>query len=227
MRLHLRHSFEGIVLGFAPGRKRLWRSTIRLKAITDRPEVSALSLRVCLDPERERRSLIGHDWQYGAWQSAKKSAAAGTVTSLRPRPSFSLTPGFLGVAALTARLRQIAMLLEPSGHHYFDQHGDGALASRAFAQAFHAWLAAKAGIEDPLIEEDEQPERFRAQSDAERRLFTTPSAYPDQVSQKLEAFEAILGDEIMSGPRRDSVVMLALARIKQDIVNLDLLEAIR
>jgi hypothetical protein len=50
----------------------------------------------------------------------------------------------------------------------------------------------------------------------------TPSAYPDQVWQKLEAFEAILGDEIMSGPRRDSVILLAVASIKQDIVNLDL-----
>jgi hypothetical protein len=58
MFLHLRHSFEGIILGFASGRKRLWRSTIRLRAITDRPEVSVLSPRVRLDPERERRSLI-------------------------------------------------------------------------------------------------------------------------------------------------------------------------
>jgi hypothetical protein len=35
-------------------------------------------------------------------------------------------------------------------------------ASRAFAQAFHAWLAARAGIEDPsLLEGEEQDERFR------------------------------------------------------------------
>jgi hypothetical protein len=100
-------------------------------------------------------------------------------------------------------------------------------ASRAFAQAFHAWLAAKAGKEDPLLEDDEQPERFRAESDAERRLFITPSAYPDQVWQKLEAFEVLLSDELMSGQRRDSVLMLALGSIKQDILNLELLEAIR
>jgi hypothetical protein len=100
-------------------------------------------------------------------------------------------------------------------------------ASRAFAQAFHAWLAAKAGIEDPLLEDDEQSERFRTQSDAERRLFTTPSAYPDQVWQKLEAFEALLGDEMMSGQKRDSVLILALGSIKQDILNLELCEAIR
>jgi hypothetical protein len=78
MCLHLRHSFEGIILGFASGRKRLWRSTIRLRAITDRPEVSVLSLRVRLDPERERRSLIGHDWQYGAedlWGSPRQPSS--------------------------------------------------------------------------------------------------------------------------------------------------------
>ena len=55
----------------------------------------------------------------------------------------------------------------------------------------------------------------------------TPSAYQDQLWQKLEAFEAILVDEIMSGPRRDSVLMLAVASIKQDVVNLELLEAVR
>jgi hypothetical protein len=100
-------------------------------------------------------------------------------------------------------------------------------ASRAFAEAFHAWLAAKAGIEDPLLEEEEQADRFRADSDAERRLFTTPSAYPDQLWQKAEAFEALLSEEMMSGQRRDSVLLLALASIKQDIVNMDLLEAAR
>jgi hypothetical protein len=72
MCLDLRHSFEGIILGFASGRKRERRSTISLKAITDCPQVSALSLRVRLDPDRERRSLIGHDWEYGAWQFSAK-----------------------------------------------------------------------------------------------------------------------------------------------------------
>ena len=31
-----------------------------------------MSLRVRLDPERERRSFIGHDWEYGAWQFSAK-----------------------------------------------------------------------------------------------------------------------------------------------------------
>ena len=99
-------------------------------------------------------------------------------------------------------------------------------ASRAFAQAYYTWLAAKAGLEDPDITDDEQPVRWRAESEAERRLFTTPSVYPDQVWQKLEAFGTVLGDELASGPRRESVLMLALGSIKQDIINLDLLEAI-
>jgi hypothetical protein len=101
-------------------------------------------------------------------------------------------------------------------------------ASRAFAEAYHAWLAAKAETENPSVEDEEEAERFSlALPAAERRLMVTPSAYPDQLWQKLEAFEAILGDEIMSGPRRDSVIMLAVASIKQDIVNLELLEAAR
>jgi hypothetical protein len=101
-------------------------------------------------------------------------------------------------------------------------------ASRAFAEAYHAWLAAKAETENPSVEDEEQAERFSlALPAAERRLMVTPSAYPDQLWQKLEAFEAILGDEIMSGPRRDSALMLAVASIKQDVVNLELLEAVR
>jgi hypothetical protein len=101
-------------------------------------------------------------------------------------------------------------------------------ASRAFAEAYHARLAAKADDENPSVEDEQQAERFSiALPAAERQLMVTPSAYPYELWQKLEAFEAILADEIMSGPRRDSVILLALASIKQDIVNMDLLEAIR
>ena len=61
-----------------------------------------------------------------------------------------------------------------------------------------------------------------AESDAERRLFTTPVAYGDQFWQKLTAFEQILGDELADGLRQDSILLLALGSIKQDIINLDL-----
>jgi hypothetical protein len=98
-------------------------------------------------------------------------------------------------------------------------------ASRLFSGAYHAWLIAKAGLEEPAdLTDEEQSERFSAESHAERRLFTTPSVYPDQFWQKLEAFDAVLSDELTSGQRRDSVLLLALGSIKQDIINLDLLE---
>jgi hypothetical protein len=95
-------------------------------------------------------------------------------------------------------------------------------ASEAFSKAYHAWLIAKAGIEEPEIAEEEQPCRFRAESDAERRLFTTPVAYSDQFWQKLTAFERILGEELAVGLRRDSILLLALGSIKQDVLNLDI-----
>jgi hypothetical protein len=95
-------------------------------------------------------------------------------------------------------------------------------ASRAFAQAYCAWLAAKAGLEDPDITDDEQPERWRAQSEAERRLFTTPAASGEQVWDKLTAFEQILGEEMTVGLRKESVLVLAVGSIKQDIINLEL-----
>jgi dienelactone hydrolase len=96
-------------------------------------------------------------------------------------------------------------------------------ASQEFAAAFHAWLAAKAGIKDPSIEEDEEvTKRYRAESAAERRLMTAPAAWPDQVWEKLSAFEIILTEEMVDGERRDSIILLSLASIKQDIHNLGL-----
>jgi hypothetical protein len=70
-------------------------------------------------------------------------------------------------------------------------------------------------------------ERFAAETASERRLFITAAAYPEQVWQKLEGFEGVLHDELVSGQRNNSVLLLALGSIKQDIVNMDLLEAAR
>jgi hypothetical protein len=78
--LDLRHSFEGVIRSFASGRKRERRSAISLKAITDCPEVLALSLRMRLDPECERRSLIGHDREYRAGNaSQRRGGRAGAL----------------------------------------------------------------------------------------------------------------------------------------------------
>jgi hypothetical protein len=40
---------------------------------------------------------------------------------------------------------------------------------------------------------------------------------------KLTAFETILGEELTVGPRKDSILMLGLGSIKQDIINLELI----
>jgi hypothetical protein len=51
-------------------------------------------------------------------------------------------------------------------------------ASRAFAEAYHAWLAAKAETENPSVEDEEQAERFSlALPAAERRLMVTPQPF--------------------------------------------------
>jgi hypothetical protein len=42
--------------------------------------------------------------------------------------------------------------------------------------------------------------------------------------QKLEAFPDILSKELAAGPRTESILLLALGSIKQDIINLDLSE---
>jgi hypothetical protein len=99
-------------------------------------------------------------------------------------------------------------------------------ASREFSDAYHAWLIAKAGIEEMArIEEGEQPARFKAVTDAERRLFAMPAAYSEELWQKLTAFEAILGEEMTIGLRKESILLLAVGSIKQDIVNLELFDA--
>jgi hypothetical protein len=96
-------------------------------------------------------------------------------------------------------------------------------AIRAFASAYHAWLAANAGLQDPDITEEEQPERWRAQSEAERRLFSTPATCGEDFWHKLTAFEKLLGEELTVGLRKESVLLLAVGSIKQDIINLELI----
>ena len=43
------------------------------------------------------------------------------------------------------------------------------------------------------------------------------------MAPKFLAFEVVLADELVSGPRRDSVVMLALGSLKADLLNLDMI----
>ena len=100
-------------------------------------------------------------------------------------------------------------------------------ASEAFVTAHFDWLCAVASIKDPEASDEEMEERFAAETAAERRLFITAAAYPEQIWQKLEAFEDVLHDELVSGQRNNGVLLLALGSIKQDMLNLELLEAIR
>jgi hypothetical protein len=95
-------------------------------------------------------------------------------------------------------------------------------ARQAFTQAHNAWLMAKASLDGHSLEDEEMDQRLTEDRDAERRLITTPAAYPDQLWTKLEAFELILGHELTTGLRTNSILMLALGSIKQDIVNMDL-----
>ena len=45
----------------------------------------------------------------------------------------------------------------------------GIEASTAFSNAYHAWLAATAGVEEPNVAEDQQSDRFLAEHEAGRR----------------------------------------------------------
>jgi hypothetical protein len=52
---------------------------------------------------------------------------------------------------------------------------------------------------------------------------TMPAVFPHHVWKKIEGFEQILSKELVAGPRTESILLLALGSIKQDIINLDLL----
>jgi hypothetical protein len=92
-----------------------------------------------------------------------------------------------------------------------------------FENAYRALLAAKAAVKDPSIDDDDvMTARQAVEAEAERRFMTMPAVYADHVWQKIEAFEGILGGELIAGERTDSILLIAIAAIKQDIINLDL-----
>jgi hypothetical protein len=97
-------------------------------------------------------------------------------------------------------------------------------ASQRFEQARFEWLSAKADREEPEQEDEQQNERCQLEAVLERAFLTTPAVYPDHVWAKLECFEGILSNELTVGPRTESILMLALGAIKQDIINLDLFQ---
>jgi hypothetical protein len=97
-------------------------------------------------------------------------------------------------------------------------------ASQKFEHARFEWLSALCDKHEPEQEDEEQNERCQLEAQLERAFFTTPAAYPDHVWAKLEALEQALSHELTAGLRNDSILLLALGAIKQDIVNLDLFQ---
>ncbi len=92
---------------------------------------------------------------------------------------------------------------------------------QAFSRAYARWLRARAALKG----DDELPEGpalFAEERAALRELFCSPALHLEDIWQKFEALEAELGDELVIGPTRDSVLPLALGSIKNDLHNLDL-----
>jgi hypothetical protein len=82
-------------------------------------------------------------------------------------------------------------------------------ASDRFDNAYRALLAAKAAVKDPSIDDDDvMTARQAVEAEAERRFMTMPAVYADHVWQKIEAFEGILGSELIVGERTDSILLL-------------------
>jgi hypothetical protein len=93
-----------------------------------------------------------------------------------------------------------------------------------FEAHYHVWLQCKADKQQPEQVDEQQNERCKVEAIAERAFFTVPSVYPDHVWLKIEAFEQVLSHELTIGQRTDSILLLALGAIKQDIINLDLFQ---
>ena len=94
-----------------------------------------------------------------------------------------------------------------------------------FDRAYSAWLAARARSQDPSVTDDDvMAGCIYAEFEAERQLMTVRAMRSHQVWKKLEAFEAILSNELSVGRRANSILMLALGSIKADFLNLDLHE---
>jgi hypothetical protein len=152
-----------------------------------------------------------------------KSAAASTTPEAEPaKHPRIIAAEVVAEVDLENRLKKIRSdismeELEKAGRE------ERSAASDRFENAYRAWLAAKAAVKDPSIDDDDvMTARQAVEAEAERRFMTMPAVYADHVWQKIEAFEGILGSELIAGERTDSILLIAIAAIKQDIINLDL-----
>ena len=92
---------------------------------------------------------------------------------------------------------------------------------QAFSQAYARWLRACAQIEDPGTDDEQIIKTFfDEERAAQRALFGMPAVCREDFWNKFEVFEVDLARELVVGPHKDSILMLALGSIKADLMNL-------
>jgi hypothetical protein len=160
-------------------------------------------------------------------KSAKPAPASPAPKAEPSKDGRIIAAEIIAEVDLNARIKQIQADIDLEAHKK-EAEKDAEKAKYAdaerFDRAYYAWLTAKAAIEEPAMDDDLAPERFKVEAEAERRFMTMPAVYGHQVWTKFQAFEEIFSKELVAGPRTESILFIALGSIKQDIINLDLCE---
>jgi hypothetical protein len=154
-------------------------------------------------------------------QSAKPAAASTKPAAEPSKHPRIIAAEIVAGVELEKKIKQIELETDIENAKK-NAENDRRAACERFTNAYYSWLKAKAAKEEPEMEDGVANERCKVEAIAERAFFTTPAVYPDHVWDKLEAFEEILSHELIAGERTDSILLLALGSIKQDIINLEL-----
>jgi hypothetical protein len=102
-----------------------------------------------------------------------------------------------------------------------DAHHEDFERSQEFSRAYARRLRACAQIEVPNSEDEQFVKAgFAEERAALRELFLAPAACSETIWAKLAAFEMDLAEEMIAGPSKDSVLLIALGSIKADLMNL-------
>ena len=162
--------------------------------------------------------------------AAKRDAPAPEGLHEDPR---LLAAKIVAEVDLKDRLKQVQREIDAEAAERDAQRAAAEEGNR-FDRIYVALLRARAAIKDPDVHEgDMHTEEARMkvfyadESATKRELFLAQARDTDQLLAKLEVFEADLLEEQLSGPKKDSLVLVALASIKQDIFSLGLLESAR
>lgn len=94
----------------------------------------------------------------------------------------------------------------------------------AFALAHARWMMARSSLARPNKADEELDAALDEATAAERALMASPAADTCQFWDKFVAFEYILTDELLGGTSIHSIVQLALGSIRQDLINLDIVQ---